>query len=177
MSILRPVAAGRVTQDFDGAFYMEAPGYIQYLKTAARGRRRAFTGGRYRKDLHLAIDYGVAQGTPVRAVHDGVIVSQGVDSTGGAFIYLRVRRGLRYQVVAFYYHLKVGTFRFRTGASVKRGQVLALSGNSGGKSTGAHLHFELLHGARWRSMLWLFRYGMRRDPQPFIDGKALSLIA
>lgn len=190
MSIRRPVnlrpnparpgtyLSGRLTQDFDGSFYMERPGYLRTDIVPHRGARTKISRHyAYRKDLHLAHDYGCPEGTPVFAVEDGVILKQGTDSTGGVFIYLRVKRGLRYQAVAFYYHLKPGSFRFKTGARVQRGDILALTGNSGGKSTGGHLHFAMIRAPRLYGVSLIYSRGVRFDPQPFISGMSLSKMA
>jgi hypothetical protein len=45
----------------------------------------------------------------------------------------------------FYAHLQPGTIRVKAGNRVKRGQVLALLGNSG-NTTGPHLHFHVMDG-------------------------------
>lgn len=44
---------------------------------------------------------------------------------------------------AFYEHLKHGSIRVKRGDRVKRGQVIALLGNSGSSSSGPHLHFHV----------------------------------
>ncbi len=200
MSILRPVAArrspnnpsliinGRLTQDFDGAFYMERPGYLRTDLTIKRGARyRWHRKARYRQALHLAMDYGAAEGTPVYACHDGKIVYQGRDGTGGYFIYLQIRVGRIFKVIALYYHLKAGSFRFRQGDRVKRGQVIAAVGNTGGKSTGAHLHFAITRYLRGVLSRYFYfganatkstgMLGVSFDPQPFIDGASLMKVA
>ena len=46
---------------------------------------------------------------------------------------------------AFYAHLQPGSHKVRVGEHVKRGQVLALLGNSG-NTTGSHLHFHVTDG-------------------------------
>jgi murein DD-endopeptidase MepM/ murein hydrolase activator NlpD len=93
-------------------------------------------------------------GEPVLAVADG-IVTETVDgvpdnippevttpmtprTVAGNYILLNIGNS-RYAV---YGHLKPGSIRFRKGQRVKRGEVLALVGNSG-NSTGAHLHFQI----------------------------------
>lgn len=171
MSFTRPVA-GNITQDFDGAFSWEGHGYYRN-GTIPRGKKSWFSGGEFRRHLHLGIDYACPTGTPVRAVHDGVIVAQGRYSyTGEYYLILRIKRSLRYQVVAYYTHLKAGTFRYRVGSKVSEGAVLALSGNTGW-STGPHLHFELRRGFRWESTSFANTYRwMRFDPQPFVRGDA-----
>lgn len=49
-------------------------------------------------------------------------------------------------LTAFYAHLQPGSVRVKVGDRVRRGQVLALLGNSG-HSTGPHLHFQISRGA------------------------------
>lgn len=178
MSLLRPIrraasgSQGAVTQDFDGSYWRERPGYIRTDLSVKKGRRKAFKNGRYRTDLHLAIDYSAAIGSKLYAVHNGKIIGQGTDSTGGKFLYLRVKTSVTQQLVVMYYHLS--GFRFRKGDTVKRGDVIAYSGNSGGTSTGGHLHFELMKAPRWWTIGMMYRDAMRFDPQPFINGKPLT---
>lgn len=175
------ILSGRLTQDFDGAFWAERPGYLRTDCFPHRGARyRWHRNARARTDLHLALDYGGPEGTPVYAVADGKIVYQGRDGTGGYFIYLQVRVGRVYKVIALYYHLKAGSFRFKQGDTVKRGQVIALMGNTGGISTGAHLHFALTRYLRGTPKT-LFYFGANAtkstgalgvsfDPVPLIQG-------
>jgi len=46
---------------------------------------------------------------------------------------------------ALYAHLKPGSLKVKKGDAVKKGQVIALLGNSG-NTTGPHLHFHVIHG-------------------------------
>lgn len=181
MSILRPVrltqsqygTSGRLTQDFDGAFYMERPGYLRNDIFPARGARyRWHPNARYRQDLHLGHDYGAPAGASVYAVANGKIIKQGVDGTGGYYIYLRIRTGRLHTITAMYYHLKPASFRYRVGDTVSKGATLAAVGNTGGLSTGAHLHFELWRAPRLTPTYLLYKTALRLDPQPFIAGTA-----
>ena len=61
-----------------------------------------------------------------------------LETVGGNYIILDLGNG-RY---AFYAHLQPGSLRVKTGDKVRRGQVLALVGNSG-NSTEPHLHFHI----------------------------------
>jgi len=179
VTFARPVAARwGITQDFNDSYSAERIGWLDEKAAPDRGKRAPFTGGVKKTHLHLGIDYGCPTGTPVVAVHDGVIVDQGTDSDGAVFIVLRIRRTLLKQVDVIYYHLKPGTFRFTKGAKVLKGQVLALSDNTG-LSSGPHLHVSMVVGPRLASVRnygwWLW---MHYDMQPFIDGKyTLSRIA
>lgn len=62
-----------------------------------------------------------------------------LESVSGNFVCLDLGGG-RY---AFYEHLKRGGVRVKTGDRVKSGQVIGLLGNSGGSSSGPHLHFHV----------------------------------
>lgn len=169
--LIRPVA-GRITQDFDGAFAAERPGYLRTNVNPHRGNRTPIGGGSFRRDLHLAIDYAVPTGTGVRAMATGPIVRQGVDySSGGAvFVNQRVHRGPNFDLFMLYYHLRANGLKFPVGKIVPQGTVLALSGNTGW-SSGPHLHIELVRLTRGASPDSWYS-GLRLDPQPFINGTA-----
>lgn len=178
---LRPgtYLSGRISQAFLGSYSGERPGYVRTDLPIDRGNKSRFYRSTYRTDVHLALDFACPIGTPVYAVHDGVIVAQGKYSyTGEYYTILRVRRGLRYQVVALYTHLEPGTFRFHVGDKVARGQIIAKTGNSGW-STGPHLHFEIRRGYRWETPSFVNTYRwLRFDPAAFISGgKTLSDIS
>lgn len=160
---------------------MERPGYLRTDVFPARGARwRWHRNARYRTDLHLAHDYGAPEGTPVYATATGKIVNQGRDGTGGWFIYQQIRVGRVYKVIALYYHLKPYSLRFRVGDVVEKGQVIAEVGNTGGKSTGAHLHFAIIRFMRGVSPRYFYTganakvslglTGVSFDPQPLING-------
>lgn len=85
---------------------------------------------------HKGVDFALPIGTPVLAVGDGeVIVAK---RSGGAGNYVAIRHGRQY--MTRYMHLK--TLLVKPGQKVKRGDRIALSGNTG-RSTGPHLHFEI----------------------------------
>jgi murein DD-endopeptidase MepM/ murein hydrolase activator NlpD len=186
MALTRPIrraASGRqgaITQPFLGEYHNlvtgrgERPGYVRTDLSVDRGKRSRFTGGRYKAHIHLAIDYSAAMGSRLLAAHGGKIIRQGTDSTGGKFIYLRVKQNMTHQLVVMYYHLS--GFEKRQGDLVKAGDTIGWSGNSGGTSTGAHLHFELMRAPRWWTISMMYSSAMRYDPQPFINGRALTEI-
>ena len=78
-------------------------------------------------------------GTPVLAVGDGEVVI--AKRSGAASNYVAIRHGRQY--TTRYMHLK--KLLVKPGQKVKRGDRIALSGNTG-RSTGPHLHFELWTG-------------------------------
>lgn len=91
-----------------------------------------------RKD-HLGIDVIAPKNTPVKAVLDGYVVfADWTLETGNAI-------GIQHdnQVVTFYKHNSM--LLKKAGAFVKAGEAIAIIGNTGTKSSGPHLHFELWH--------------------------------
>ena len=96
-------------------------------------RRHPVTG---RVRPHKGVDFSVSQGTPVIAPADG-IVEKVAYQAGGAGRYVMLRHGREYQTV--YMHLSKSLVK--AGQTVKKGERIALSGNTG-ISTGPHLHYE-----------------------------------
>ena len=113
-------------------------------------------GGAYNGRGHSGTDFAVPIGTPVRAVMDGTVWSafntDGVGARGsdgvyracvsyGKYVLIKHDNGLS-TLVAHNSLIKV-----KNGQRVKRGDIIAYSGNSG-YSTGPHLHFELRKNGR-----------------------------
>ncbi|HKC60701.1 MAG TPA: M23 family metallopeptidase [Myxococcales bacterium] len=86
--------------------------------------------------FHSGIDLGVPIGTPVRAAADGIVRRASDDRVSGRLVLLDHGSG----VSTVYCHND--SLRVAPGDAVKKGQVIALSGNSG-LSTGPHLHYQL----------------------------------
>ncbi|HEY9166966.1 MAG TPA: M23 family metallopeptidase [Candidatus Kryptonia bacterium] len=87
--------------------------------------------------MHEGIDLVADIGTPVHVTGDGVVSYIG--QRGGYGSVIEIDHGFGYSTL--YGHLSKPLVR--DGQKVKRGQVIALSGNSG-LSTGPHLHYEVL---------------------------------
>lgn len=85
---------------------------------------------------HKGVDFAMPIGTPVVAVGDGEVLI--AKHSGSAGYYVTIRHGNKY--TTRYMHLM--KLLVKSGQKVKRGECIALSGNSG-RSTGPHLHFEL----------------------------------
>ncbi|EOI5775064.1 murein DD-endopeptidase MepM [Cronobacter malonaticus] len=85
---------------------------------------------------HKGVDFAMPQGTPVLAVGDGEVVI--AKRSGAAGYYVAIRHGRTY--TTRYMHLK--KLLVKPGQKVKRGDRIALSGNTG-RSTGPHLHYEI----------------------------------
>ncbi len=87
-------------------------------------------------ESHIGIDIVAKEGSVIRSVADGVVVFANWTYEGGNVIIMDHLNGF----ISFYKHNKrllVGEKSF-----VRRGQQIALMGNSG-VSSGTHLHFEI----------------------------------
>jgi murein DD-endopeptidase MepM/ murein hydrolase activator NlpD len=86
--------------------------------------------------FHAGIDLRMAYGEDVRSAGGGVVRSVGEQSGYGLTVVVDHGRGLETR----YAHLS--STDVRVGDAIAAGQVIARSGNSG-RTTGAHLHFEV----------------------------------
>lgn len=108
---------------------------------------------------HAGLDYRAAMGTPVSAINDGLVVLSGEQWAAGQTICIDHGGG----VFTKYMHLSRRNVSQRD--SVKRGDVIALSGNSGAQKPAPHLHLDLVVG------------GVHVDPKDFmrVASKFLAL--
>lgn len=98
------------------------------------GRSDPFTG---EPGFHQGLDISTGRGEPVYATADGTVESASYSGDYGNLITLRHDFGLSTR----YGHLS--GFNVQPGSSVKRGDVIGFVGSTG-RSTGAHLHYEIL---------------------------------
>ncbi|MEV8568431.1 M23 family metallopeptidase [Streptomyces sp. NPDC051322] len=105
--------------------------------------------------VHTGIDFPVSYGTPVMAATDGTVRTKW-NSAYGNMAMVTAPDG----TVTWYCHLS--STKIRSG-TVKAGDVIAYSGNSG-NSTGPHMHFEVHPhgGAAVDPLPWLRSHGL--DP-------------
>lgn len=111
-----------------------------------RDLKRTASGYGYRIDpvynvrtFHKGMDFTCDKKTPVYATADGVVESAKWQSGYGYTVV--IDHGYGYKTL--YAHLLDGKFLVKPKQQVVRGEQIALSGNSG-KSTGPHLHYEVL---------------------------------
>ncbi len=89
--------------------------------------------------MHKGVDFATPIGTPVYAAGDGVVEKAGPWSSYGN--YLRIRHTDSYATA--YGHLSGYARGMHAGSRARQGQVVAYSGNTG-RTTGPHLHYEVL---------------------------------
>ncbi len=93
-----------------------------------------FTG---KIQFHEGIDIAAEIGTPVIAPADGVVIRAGLDAGYGNMVELSHGYGLK---TLFGHNSRLNV---TPGQHVKRGDIIAYSGNTG-SSTGPHVHYEVL---------------------------------
>jgi murein DD-endopeptidase MepM/ murein hydrolase activator NlpD len=107
-----------------------------------------------------AVDFAAAEGTPVHAARDGVVMhtesrfADAAPEDGDAIDRANFIRILHDDgTMALYAHLQPGGVHVRVGQRVRRGQAIGLSGNTG-RSTAPHLHFvvQVNRGMRLESV-------------------------
>jgi murein DD-endopeptidase MepM/ murein hydrolase activator NlpD len=97
-------------------------------------RSDPFTG---EAGFHQGIDISTDKGTPVLATADGLVVSASYGGDYGNLVVLKHQFGLSTR----YAHLS--GFAVKAGQRIKRGEVIGYVGSTG-RSTGAHLHYEIM---------------------------------
>lgn len=92
------------------------------------------------RKMHYGMDFTAPVGTPVYATGDGKVteVKGSKRSRSGFGLKLEIDHGYGYETL--YAHLNA--FNVKRGQKVKRGDIIAYVGNTGG-STAPHLHYEV----------------------------------
>ena len=113
-----------------------------YIKPISGGRLSSGYGKRSRptkgaSTFHKGVDWAVPTGTAVYASCGGTVAKAGWGSGYGYVVYINHEDGRQTR----YGHLS--KVLVKAGQTVKQGEKIALSGNTG-VSTGSHLHFEIL---------------------------------
>ncbi len=141
-------------------FQSDKKGPVTYLNETGEGNRKALMktpvdGARltssfgmrrhpilgYTK-MHTGTDFGAPRGTPIYAAGDGTIIKAGWH--GGYGKHVRVRHNKEY--VTTYSHMS--RLLVKAGQRVKQGQVIGRVGTTG-RSTGPHLHYEVLQNGKF----------------------------
>ncbi len=120
---------------------------------------------------HNGVDFTAPVGTKVRAAGDGTVVEVNpVKGFSGYGITITINHGYSYET--FYAHLN--KVLVRAGDRVKRGQIIAESGNTG-LSIAPHLHFEIRKsGALVDPINYLFTDITPREYQELIEMSKLG---
>ncbi len=126
-SYLKPISGGRLSSTF--------------------GRRSAPVKGA--STYHKGVDWATPIGTAVAASSGGTVAKAGWGSGYGYVVYINHPDGRQTR----YGHLS--KILVKAGQTVKQGEKIALSGNTG-RSSGPHIHFEILvNGAQVNPLSYL----------------------
>ncbi|HEV7860338.1 MAG TPA: M23 family metallopeptidase [Pyrinomonadaceae bacterium] len=109
---------------------------------------------RTKRYSHGGLDYRAPKGTPVRAINDAIVALSEEQWTPGQVICLDHGGGI------FSRYIHLSERRVRAGDIVTRGQIIALSGNTGGQKPPPHLHMDMVVN------------GTHVDPKDFINTAA-----
>lgn len=97
-------------------------------------RHHPITG---RQQPHNGVDFAAPKGTPVLSIGDGVVVQTVNHPYAGRYVVIKHNGKYKSR------YLHNSKILVKKGQHVKKGQLIALSGQSG-RVTGPHIHFELL---------------------------------
>ena len=141
--------------------YVNADGQVDYidangksaskalLKTPVAGSKITSGFGMRRHPLlgytkmHKGVDFGVPYGTPIRSAGSGTIEVAGRHGAYG--IAVEIKHNAKFETL--YAHMSKLAAGIRSGSKVNQGQIIGYVGSTG-RSTGPHLHYEVLVGGR-----------------------------
>lgn len=141
-----PITIYRHTDSSGNADYYNAKGENirkALLKTPVDGARISSAFGRRKhpilgySKMHKGIDFAVPTGTPIMAAGDAVVVEAGWKGSYGN--YVRLQHNPQYSTA--YAHMS--RIAVKRGAKIRQGQTVGYVGSTG-RSTGPHLHYEIL---------------------------------
>lgn len=140
-------------EDKDGriAYYNDKGQSAQkaLMRTPINGARLSSGFGKRRhpilgySKMHTGIDFAAPRGTPIFAAGDGVVDYAG--RKGGYGKYIRIRHNSEFQTA--YAHMRGFKKGMYKGKRVRQGDVIGYVGSTG-RSTGPHLHYEILRNGR-----------------------------
>ena len=89
--------------------------------------------------MHRGTDFAAPMGTPIMASGDGIVKKAGWCGGGGNCV--KIKHNSTYQTI--YAHMSKFARGIKAGVRVKQGQTIGYVGSTG-KSTGPHLHYEVI---------------------------------
>ncbi len=123
-----------------------------------------------RKEFHRGLDLRAKKMTPVRAPADGVVEYAGYHKSSGFGNLVIIEHNYGFKTT--YAHLSK-KFPVKSGTFVKKGDIIAYTGNSG-MSTGPHLHYEVRFIARPLNPLNFIKWNSSNFEKIFKKEKRVS---
>jgi murein DD-endopeptidase MepM/ murein hydrolase activator NlpD len=115
------------------------------MKTPINGARLSSSFGMRKhpidgfNKMHKGTDFAAPKGTPIMASGNGIVKK--ASWCGGGGYCVKIRHNSTYQTV--YAHMSKFARGIKSGVRVKQGQIIGYVGSTG-KSTGPHLHYEVI---------------------------------
>ena len=115
------------------------------MKTPINGARLSSSFGMRKhpidgfNKMHRGTDFAAPMGTPIMASGNGVVKKAGWCGGGGNCV--KIKHNSTYETV--YAHMSKFARGIKSGVRVKQGQIIGYVGSTG-KSTGPHLHYEVI---------------------------------
>jgi murein DD-endopeptidase MepM/ murein hydrolase activator NlpD len=100
--------------------------------------------------FHAGLDFTAPQGSPIYATADGIVSTAG-NLGNGYGNHVIISHGYSYSTL--YGHMY--RIKAKNGQRVRRGEVIGYVGNTG-KSTGPHLHYEVIKGSKHLNPIYFF---------------------
>ena len=119
------------------------------MKTPINGARLSSSFGMRKhpidgfNKMHRGTDFAAPEGTPIMASGDGRVTKVGWCGGGGNCV--KIKHNSTYQTI--YAHMLKFASGIKTGTRVKQGQIIGFVGSTG-KSTGPHLHYEVIENGK-----------------------------
>ncbi len=123
--------------------------------------------------MHRGTDFAAPMGTPIMASGSGIIKKAGWCGGGGNCVV--IKHNSTYQTI--YAHMSKFAKGIRNGVRVKQGQTIGYVGSTG-KSTGPHLHYEvLINGKKVNSQTLKLPSGkvLKGDERKIFETKKIKL--
>lgn len=164
------------TEEFNEYFDENGKGMTKSLmKTPINGARLSSSYGMrkhpilgYNK-MHKGVDFAAPTGTPIFAAGNGIV--EYVGRNGGYGKYIRIRHDGTYKTA--YAHLNSYKKGIGNGVRVKQGDIIGYVGSTG-RSTGPHLHYEIIvNGQQINPATLKLPSGRKLNEQQLIDFKLL----
>ena len=93
--------------------------------------------------MHKGTDFAAPMGTPIMASGSGIVIRARWCGGGGNCI--KIKHNSTYETI--YAHMKNFARNIKEGTRVKQGQIIGYVGSTG-KSTGPHLHYEVVESGK-----------------------------
>ncbi len=124
--------------------YMDSPFDFNWINNVSSNYcYRVYNG----KNNHKGVNIAVPAGTDIRAGHNGVVREAAYSSSYGYYVVIEGEKGLQLK----YAHCS--ELLVSAGQEVKKGDIIAKSGNTG-DSAGAHLHLEVLKNGKYLNPMY-----------------------